>query len=204
MLDFKDEILEGNPKYRVRDENGNIIVDNASIEMITNIMQEGTLINKKLFDNIQEEINVVGTFKQEDYLNFYSGPTSNDWDTWENMPKGEEIKIQLSNKRYFIIEGIGLGLNYSSPVSRDFVLLFDTYLNKRISLSVEQSQAVDGHTLFGLEQMGSSGPLFGVVFDFNEETRELTYIPAVYSNSIYNVDATWEAKVCVTELLSEV
>lgn len=52
MLDFKDEVLNGEPKYRLKDENGKVIYDNLSIEQITPVIQEGTPINKVLFDYI--------------------------------------------------------------------------------------------------------------------------------------------------------
>lgn len=57
MLEVKDEILNGEPKYRLKDENGNIIYDNLSIEQITPVIQEGTPINKVLFDSIQNSLN---------------------------------------------------------------------------------------------------------------------------------------------------
>ena len=52
MLEVKDEILNGEPLYRMRDNNGNIIYDNFSLEMITEVIQGGTPLNKALFDKI--------------------------------------------------------------------------------------------------------------------------------------------------------
>lgn len=52
MIEVKDEILNGEPKYRLKDENGNVIYDNFSIEQITPVIQEGTPLNKVLFDSI--------------------------------------------------------------------------------------------------------------------------------------------------------
>lgn len=57
MIEVKDEILNGKPLYRVRDKDGNILFDNLTIEMITEILQEGTPINKELFKTIESEIN---------------------------------------------------------------------------------------------------------------------------------------------------
>lgn len=56
MQEIKDEILEGEARYRITDNNGNIIQDNVNIEQITPVLQEGTPINKALFDNIGGEI----------------------------------------------------------------------------------------------------------------------------------------------------
>lgn len=50
MVEVKDEILESEPLYRISDKNGNIINDDVKIEMITRILQEGTPLNKALFD----------------------------------------------------------------------------------------------------------------------------------------------------------
>ena len=56
MIDIKDEILTGEPRYRLRDGNGNILQDNISIEQITPATQEGTPINKALLEAIQVEM----------------------------------------------------------------------------------------------------------------------------------------------------
>lgn len=55
MIDFEDEILEGEPRYRVRDADGNLIYDNVSIELVTPVRQEGTPLNKALFDSIEAD-----------------------------------------------------------------------------------------------------------------------------------------------------
>ena len=52
MIEVKDEILNGEPKYRLRDNNGNVIYDNVSVEMTTPVVEEGTPLNKALFDSI--------------------------------------------------------------------------------------------------------------------------------------------------------
>ena len=56
MIEIKDEILTGEPRYRVRDNNGNIIQDNVTIEQITPVKQEGTSVNKALFTNFNNGI----------------------------------------------------------------------------------------------------------------------------------------------------
>ena len=53
MIDFKDEILEGEPSYRIRDKQGNIIQDEVNIEQITPVIQEGTPINKETIVQMQ-------------------------------------------------------------------------------------------------------------------------------------------------------
>ena len=55
MIEILDEILAGTPKYRITDNNGNIIADNVTIEMITQIIQAGTPINKELFERFETD-----------------------------------------------------------------------------------------------------------------------------------------------------
>lgn len=60
MLNIKDEILDttgqtnSNPRYTIRDNNGNVLFDNVIIELKTPLIQEGTPLNKVVFDEIQE------------------------------------------------------------------------------------------------------------------------------------------------------
>lgn len=68
MIEVKDEILEGEPLYRIRDKDGNILFDNVTLEMITEVLQSGTPLNKTLFDSIKNYIDnlipnnyVIGT-----------------------------------------------------------------------------------------------------------------------------------------------
>ena len=71
MIDVEilDEILNGEAKYRIRGKDGNILFDNLTIEMITEILQQGTVLNKALFDSLIQQINyafeikyILGTF----------------------------------------------------------------------------------------------------------------------------------------------
>ena len=41
-LSVQDEVLGGEPRYRVKDSLGNIIHDNCTIEMITELLKQGT------------------------------------------------------------------------------------------------------------------------------------------------------------------
>ena len=56
MNNVVDEVLNGEPRYRISDANGNIILDNISIEMITDIITLGSLLNKALFDSIKNDL----------------------------------------------------------------------------------------------------------------------------------------------------
>lgn len=49
MIEVKDEILNGEPLYRLVDKNGNILFDDLRIEMKTPVIQGGTPLNKVLF-----------------------------------------------------------------------------------------------------------------------------------------------------------
>lgn len=53
-LEVKDEILNGEPLYTIKDSSGKVLEDNIKIELKTPIIQNGTEINKLLFDKIDE------------------------------------------------------------------------------------------------------------------------------------------------------
>lgn len=53
MLEVKDVILSGEARYRLRNKNGDIVLDDLTIEQITGVIQEGTPLNKVLFDSIK-------------------------------------------------------------------------------------------------------------------------------------------------------
>lgn len=52
-MEFQDEILNGEAKYRISDDSGNILHEKVKIEMITEVLQAGTPLNKVLFDKIK-------------------------------------------------------------------------------------------------------------------------------------------------------
>lgn len=73
MLNFQDEVLNGNPSFEITDSNGNVIsignviLTGLVIKQITEYLQEGTPLNKAFFesiktdfDNIINGITVVG------------------------------------------------------------------------------------------------------------------------------------------------
>ncbi len=50
MIEVKDEILAGEPLYNIFDSQGNLIYNGVKIELITALIQQGTPLNKALFD----------------------------------------------------------------------------------------------------------------------------------------------------------
>lgn len=73
MIDVQDEILNGEPKYRITGDAGNILAENANIEMTTPVQQPGTPLNKALFDKITSRLALCSkynnpTFKIEDSI----------------------------------------------------------------------------------------------------------------------------------------
>ena len=53
MIDYQDEVLAGEARFRIADKNGNVILDEVTIELITKILKAGTPLNKVLFDKIK-------------------------------------------------------------------------------------------------------------------------------------------------------
>lgn len=52
MLEIKDEILEGEARYRIRDKDGNILFDDLIIEQITPAIQTPTDFNKSFLEKV--------------------------------------------------------------------------------------------------------------------------------------------------------
>ena len=56
IQEILDEVLEGEPRYTIKENDGSVFQDNMDIVLRTPIVQEGTPINKKLFNNIQGDL----------------------------------------------------------------------------------------------------------------------------------------------------
>lgn len=52
-----DEVLAGEPRYNITDNQGNILYRNVKIDLATAITTAGTPLNKLLFDSIQADLN---------------------------------------------------------------------------------------------------------------------------------------------------
>lgn len=58
-LNVQDEIIEESIRYDIKDESGNIIYRNVGIEFITTLLQEGTPLNKALFDKVDRNFEKI-------------------------------------------------------------------------------------------------------------------------------------------------
>lgn len=64
-IEFQDEILDpvgqsdNKPRYRIRDNSGNVIYDNVTLELSTPVIQEGTALNKAFFDKIEANLEAI-------------------------------------------------------------------------------------------------------------------------------------------------
>lgn len=64
-INAQDEILDtsgqldSKPRYRIRDNNGTILYDNVTLEVATPVTQEGTAIDKALFDKIDGALALI-------------------------------------------------------------------------------------------------------------------------------------------------
>ena len=65
MLNFQDEVLNGNPSFEITDSNGNVIsigdviLTGLVIRQITEYLQEGTPLNKAFFDSIKTDFDNI-------------------------------------------------------------------------------------------------------------------------------------------------
>lgn len=68
IQEFQDEVLDtsgqsdNNPRYRIRDNSGTILQDDVQISLKTPVTQEGTKLNKALFETFLTAKQLVATF----------------------------------------------------------------------------------------------------------------------------------------------
>lgn len=105
MLEVKDEILDGNAKYNITPNDDGTF----SIELVTPVIQEGTPLNKKLFNSIIEN-NII--LSDLDDLEILSGTVTNAGSGWNSVtfkeafsgvpevvaiPIGETYRVQIKS-----------------------------------------------------------------------------------------------------------
>ena len=56
IQEIKDEILQGDPRYTIRDNTGNVLNDNVDIALKTPLVEQGTPINRQMIQNIQGDL----------------------------------------------------------------------------------------------------------------------------------------------------
>lgn len=91
MLEIKDEILTGDPRYTIQDNDGQIIEDNVQITLKTAVAQEGTPLNKATLDTFkietvgasllmnggsQQTYGIYGELKKADFATISFQPTT--------------------------------------------------------------------------------------------------------------------------------
>lgn len=105
MIEVKDEILQGEPTYDIVDGLGNVVLEDVKIEMKTPVVQEGTPINKALFDTIQDDFDSTYRNIPKGLICMWSGSeVPNGW----YLCNGENGTPDLRNR--FVV---GSGSDYS-------------------------------------------------------------------------------------------
>lgn len=161
MIEVKDEILNGEPKYRLRDNNGNVIYDNVSVEMTTPVIEEGTPINKALFDNLKGHIEATSNYAEPSLSQFISGYEMVAGDiipkTWETVSELHEyrsgdvtLKTNNSTQNNFYpwkaCDGVDGGSSYwyTVGVTSGIALTIDFNNPQKISKMKLSYKVVDG------------------------------------------------------------
>lgn len=76
-IEFKDEILDvtsqpdNKPRYRIRDNNGNVLYENVQLEVQTPVVQEGTKVNADMFNLINGAMQTVASKENGDDFKKY-------------------------------------------------------------------------------------------------------------------------------------
>lgn len=117
MIDFKDEILSGEARYRVRNDSGDIINDNVIIEQITPVIQEGTPVNKASFNKIdialrEERFVFFNTTLKKYSQNFSSLANVYEYikfgrSTSSSNPLDFSYEIEKENEALFLDDNVG-------------------------------------------------------------------------------------------------
>ena len=94
MKEVLDEILEGEPLYDISDADGNLIQSKVKIEMVTPVIQTGTPLNKKLFDEIKGDLD----------------------STYRNIPKGSPLPTASPQEKAQPTYALVLRLHESAPL----------------------------------------------------------------------------------------
>lgn len=158
MIEVKDEILTDEPRYVIRNSSGQVIEEDVTIEMTTPVVQEGTPLNKALFDSINEDFE---TNIPRGLICMWSG--SNVPQGW-HLCDGQEGTPDLRNR--FIV---GAGSNYN---------VGNTGGTDAVSLKVEEL-ASHRHVTAFTEYSGGSG-------NTSQNMQNANYITAVGSGgSVY-------------------
>lgn len=93
MIEVLDEILESEPLYDISDSNGNLLYSGVKIEMITQLIQAGTPLNKALFDIIDKILTThSNTIKR---IGRYNNPTISEYThiKTDNLLNGEWAEV---------------------------------------------------------------------------------------------------------------
>ena len=81
LVDVKDEVLAGEPLYNIKDAAGEITDGNVKIELGTEVLEEGTPLNKALLDKVTQNLiayNVLDKYEDEvDEITGYTSGTEN-------------------------------------------------------------------------------------------------------------------------------
>lgn len=82
-VNWKDEVLEGDARYRIRDNGGTILQDNVQLEQITPTVQEQTELNKVHLEIPIGRIVTVGSPQEDDRYLLCDGSQWFDTDDYE-------------------------------------------------------------------------------------------------------------------------
>lgn len=130
MIEVKDEILAGEPRYRIVDENRNIILDNVSIEMTTQVIQEGTPLNKPFFELVKQAIADAKT-----NLDVFSAPP-------QNPINGQLYCDSYLNDVFIYIDGQWKSVFFNYEEFTQDILPVTGWAGDRISISASNDYGI--------------------------------------------------------------
>ena len=102
-----DEVLNGNPKYILRDSNGNVLEDDVDIALKTPVVQQGTPINKALIENIQGDLYTQDSFNTPTISNYTTILDLEKLSMASTSITAEFEDIAYANGVYVVVGGAG-------------------------------------------------------------------------------------------------
>lgn len=175
-LNVKDEILSGEPLYRIK-QGDKTLYDNVTVEMTTAMEQQGTPINKKLFDKIDVNIENMlinkyitptisfsGSKKQEYAISYISSMGS------DNQDGFKVTSNDVSNEAYKIFSANTLTTTLNS--SNSFIQIeLDKHINiKSFSIKVDYASADDILISVYVSSDGKEFAILGEIYASEGET----------------------------------
>ena len=199
--------LDQDPRYTIRDNNGNVIQDNVKIELKTPVLVTGTDINKATLEGIQTDLMNETKLIVAEYtatsdvgeLEITNLDLDNDGGIYEILINGGFYSSGQSNPLYCQINNVTSNYyNYTSSLSTaEGFDVGNCELNVLSYFFIARNSAHDGYKILGQQTNGKNGQIYvnntqGYVAESNNLTK-ITF--KTYAGSSFQIKAGTQIRV---------